>query len=92
MQQKPSSEKVGSLSATFRGKTLDTVIIDEYYDTEIPAAWYDEPEDQMAVFLGFQPRPEAKYTIPEGENPRGDILTWEQRFRPKIQTADYDDW
>ena len=56
-------------------------IIDHFWNTDIPAEWYDDAEDQMAVFMGMNPKPMAKYTIPEGANPRGDWLTWEQQFR-----------
>lgn len=82
-----ASDIFGVKKASYVGKSATLLIIDDpYYDPDIPAEWYDDPADQMAVFMGHPPAPEAGYTIPEGANPLGNYLTWEQRYRPKHET------
>ena len=54
--------------------------VEEY---EVKAEWYDEPEDQMLVYMGHEPRPGAKYTIPKdilASDINGVWMTWDQKY------------
>jgi hypothetical protein len=44
------------------GKSIDMLVIDDF--PQIPAEWYDDPIDQMLVYMGNDPRPEAKVNYP----------------------------
>lgn len=39
-------------------------IMRDIYGKPHPAHWYNDPVDQMLVFMGNAPRPGAKYTVP----------------------------